>query len=112
MAETDLAYILGQQRQAEVSVLSVLDALGTVSPLHAAFANHYSKRLSSLEITQNKLQMHRAMQEKKMLTERVKADRLEEKYKDASQNHLREEEEEGLQDLLDMLNAPNQSSPR
>lgn len=112
IAGTDLAYILAQQRQAEHSVTSVLDALGTVSPLHSTFAPHYSKRLTMLEMAQKKLGMHRAAQEKKMLTERAKADRLDEKLQDANQSDVQEEEEEALQDLIDLLAASAQSSSR
>lgn len=110
IAETDLAFILGRQRQNEDSVASVLDALGAINPLHSTFANHYTKRLSSLEIMQKKLQMHRTAQEKKMLTERVKADRLEDKLKSANLDEERGDQEEDMQDLLDLLGHRGKSS--
>lgn len=105
IAQTDLAFILNRQQQADHSVSNVLDALGSISPLHSTFASHYTKRLTSLETTQKKLQMHRAAQEKKMLTERVKADRLEEKMLRASLDEERHDLEENMQDLLDMLGS-------
>lgn len=110
IAESDLALVLAEQRYADDGVVSVIGALGDFTPVNMVMADHYAKRLSSLEIKKVKLGKHRDILEKNKLTESVKADRIFEKVVAARSDEAREQEEEDLQDLIDGLSALKKSS--
>lgn len=112
LAENELAAVLSAQRYNDDSVNSVIDALGKFDPIHMVVSGHYSKRLSSLDTKKKKLDFQRGVQEKNMLTERTKANRLEERADAFKVDESREAEEEGLHDLMDILSSHNKSSLR
>lgn len=110
IADSDLALVLAEQRYTDDGVTSVVDALGNFTPVSMVMANHYVKRLSSLEVKKRKLDKHRDILERNKLTESVKADRISERVVQAQAGEAREQEEEDLQDLIDGLSARKKSS--
>ena len=112
MAETELADILSLQQNTQDSMDSVVTALGTFDPIHMVLSGHYSRRLSKLDVKQKQLLIHREIKERNMLTERAKADRMEERVQSIKMDEAREAEDETLQDLIDALGGMKKSSFR
>jgi len=112
IAETQLAGTLNELRVSQGQVESVIDAMGSADQLHNRFSGHYAKRLSNLDAHQKKLQIHRQAQEKQILTEKVKADRLEEKVFASSFDEDMQAQDTDLQDLIDALGAWKNTSSR
>ncbi len=112
MAESELADILSLQQHNQDSMDSVITALGTFDPIHMVLSGHYSRRLSKLDSKQKQLSVHREIKERNMLTERVKAERMEERVQSFKMDEARAAEDETLQDLIDALGGMKKSSFR
>ncbi len=110
VAENELAVILRERAIVDDTRSALVDALGSFSPLHTAMAQHYSKRFSGLETRDRRLTGMQAMQERRILTEKTKADRLQDQYADAAEAEGRDAEDDGLLDLIDMVMASKTGS--
>ena len=86
VAEIELAVILRERAIVDDTRTALVDALGSLSPLHQAMATHYTKRFSGLETRDRRLTGMQAMQEKRVLTEKTKADRLKDQAREAATN--------------------------
>ena len=112
VAEMELGIILRERAIAEDTRSAIVDAMVSLSPLHQAMSPHYSKRFSGIENRDRRLTGMQAMQEKRILMEKTKADRLADQARDASLVEEREAEDDGLLDLLDSaLAGKGGSSP-
>jgi hypothetical protein len=110
VAEMELAVILRERAAVDDTRTALVDALGSLSPLHQSMAMHYTKRFSGLETRDRRLTGMQAMQEKRALTEKTKADRLQEQAREAGEAEAREAEDDGLLDLIDMVMAAGSGS--
>lgn len=110
VAEIELAVILRERAIVDDTRTALVDALGSLSPLHQSMATHYTKRFSGLETRDRRLTGMQAMQEKRVLTEKTKADRLKDQARDAATAEERQAEDDGLLDLLDMVMAADRGS--
>ena len=112
VAEMELGIILRERAIVEDTRSAIVEAIGSLSPLHQAMSPHYSKRFSGIENRDRRLTGMQAMQEKRILMEKTKADRLTDQAREASLIEEREAEDDGLLDLLDSaLAGKSGSSP-
>ena len=101
MAENDLAHILRERTNLENKRDAIIAATGSLEPVHRSMAGQYARRFSGLESKSQRLETMKTMQEKRLLIEKTKADRLEESARSAASDEGRIDEDESLHDLLD-----------
>lgn len=112
MAENDLSLILREKAKLDDAREALVAAIGSLEPLHQAMSAQYTRRFSGLEAKSQRLAGMRALQEKRLLTERMKADRLDESARGAAEDEAREAQDETLLDLLEtVLQTDRDSSP-
>jgi len=111
MAENDLAHILRERANLDNKRDAIIAATGSLDPVHRSMAGQYARRFSGLESKSQRLETMKSMQEKRLLTEKTKADRLEDSVRSAASDEGRKDEDESLDDLLDaaLANKPNSS---
>lgn len=111
MAESELAF-LNRERQAVTERMeAVAEALASPKPAFQPFSRLFGAQLGRLKARDQMLTGRTQVQERRVLTEKAKADRLAEHWKDAATEERREREDEDLLDLLDRLGAtPAQAS--
>lgn len=102
LAENDLAATVRQRRELGDSMTTVMDAITSLSDLHRPFARGYAERFSRLMTTDQQLQNLQRVHESKILRERTKGDRLEDRMKEARGLEDRAAEDDAVLDLLDM----------
>ena len=107
MAESDLSTTAKRIEENTVSMDSVMDAIGSLEPVHRLFAQNYADRLSNSDKQLRGLQQ---VQEMKVMRERAKGDRLEENMKDARDHEDREADDNSIYDLIDLQFATPASS--
>ncbi|PWV95260.1 hypothetical protein DFR52_11417 [Hoeflea marina] len=105
MAENELAHTLRERMIAESSQEALIGALGSLDTVHRAMAGSYAVRFSPLEGRIRQLSGVQVMQERRVLTEKTKADRLAETAARAVESEEREAADESLLDLLDSTMA-------
>jgi hypothetical protein len=102
MAESDLG-ITGQRIEENArSMDMVMEAIGSLDPVHRLFAQNYADRFDRLSNTDKQLHGLQQVQEMKLLRERAKGDRLEENRKDARALEEREADDDAIYDLIDI----------
>lgn len=101
MAENDLANVTAARREVQNDLDAVVDAIGSLNPVHQIFASLYSVQVGRLTAKDQHLQTLQGIHENRMLRERVKAERLEEHRKQALEAETREAEDEAIYELLD-----------
>ena len=102
MAEGELAANTEQRREVEQSMEVVMDAIGSIKPIHMQFSKHYSERFGRLTTKDKQLAGVQKVLESKVLRERTKGDRLEEQMKEARELEDRERDDNAVYDLLEM----------
>lgn len=101
MAENELAHTLREQAAADAARQALIDAMGSLETVHRVMAGHYATRFTTVQGRIRTLSGVQAMQERRVLIEKTKADRLDDAARQASLQEEREEVDEGLLDLLD-----------
>lgn len=102
MAESDLG-ITGQRIEENArSMDMVMEAIGSLDPVHRLFAQNYADRFDRLSNTDKQLHGLQQVQEMKLLRERAKGDRLEENRKDARALEDRAADDDAIYDLIDI----------
>tara|TARA_R110002020_G_scaffold47500_2_gene135055 strand:+ start:2339 stop:2746 length:408 start_codon:yes stop_codon:yes gene_type:complete len=101
MTESELSRILREQVATDATQDALVDAIGSLDPVHAAMSHHYAQRFQRLSVRAQHLSGMKAVQEKRVLVEKTKADRLEEQAGEAAKNEDRLAEDETLLDLLE-----------
>jgi hypothetical protein len=113
MAEMDLAATTRLRAEVNQSKETVIEALGSIDPVHRPFGQQYAERLSRLTVKERQLEGIQQAQETKVLKERTKADRLEEGRKEARDHEDREAADNAIYELIEMtLAAPASSKLR
>ncbi|UJW76110.1 hypothetical protein [Rhizobium sp. SL42] len=110
MAESDLSTTAKRIEENTVSMDAVMDAIGSLEPVHRLFAQNYADRFDRLSNTDKQLHGLQQVQEMKVMRERAKGDRLEENMKEARDHEDREADDNSIYDLIDMQFATPASS--
>lgn|SRR5690606_3366782 len=105
MAEVELADTTRHRAKVTENMDSLLEALGSVAPVHQMFSKHYSEQYGRLRIRDNQLHNIQQFQENKVLREKTKADRLEDKMKEAREEEQREKDDNAIFELLEVIIA-------
>ena len=110
MAESDLGITAQRIDENARSMETVMDAIGSLDPLHRLFAQNYADRFDRLSNTGKQLQGLQQVQEMKLMRERAKGDRLEDSMMDARDHEERERDDDAIYDLIDLQFATPASS--
>lgn len=110
MAESDLGITAQRIEENARSMENVMEAIGSLEPLHRLFAQNYADRFDRLSNTDKQLHGLQQVQEMKLMRERAKGDRLEENMKDARDHEERERDDGAIYDLIDIKFATPASS--
>lgn len=105
MAEHELAATTQQRQEVSHSMERVIDAIGSMDPVHRLFAQHYSERFGKLAALDQHLSGVQQVHERQVRKERAKADRLEDGMRDARMQEDREADDNAIYDLLEQLLA-------
>lgn len=108
MAEVELADTTRARTEVAQSMESTLEAMSSMEPVHQTFSRHYSDRYSRLVVQDRQLEGVQHFQENKVLKEKTKADRLEDRMHIARDLEDREADDNAIYDLLEITNI---SSP-
>jgi hypothetical protein len=102
MAESDLGITAQRIEENARSMDMVMEAIGSLDPVHRLFAQNYADRFDRLSNTDKQLHGLQQVQEMKLLRERAKGDRLEENRKDARALEERAADDDAIYDLIDI----------
>ncbi len=105
VVETELAATVRQRHEIGDSMTTVIDAITSLSDMHRPFARSYAERFSRLMTRDQQLQAIQRAHETRMLKERTKGDRLEERMKEAREQEIRIADDETIYDLMDLTLA-------
>jgi hypothetical protein len=103
MAEVELADTTRHRTKINESMDHLLDALGSVEPIHQMFSKQYSEQYSRLRTRDSQLAGMQQFQENKVLREKTKADRLQDRFKQAREHEDREKDDNAIFDLLEVI---------
>jgi hypothetical protein len=106
MVEGELAETTRQRTEVGEQMDMVINAIGSMTPVHMQFSKGYSERFSRLMIKDKQLSGVQQVQETRILRERTKGDRLEEQMQEARGLEDREKEDEAVYDLLEIMLMP------
>jgi len=112
MTENELSHILREQASADATQDALVEAIGSFDPVHAAMSHQYALRFQRLSARAQQLSGMKAVQEKRVLIEKTKADRLAEQTEEAAGNEERLAADESLLDLLEASLAAKPGSTR
>ena len=101
MAENELSHTLREQVATQATQDALVEAVGSFDPVHAAMSRQYALRFQRLSARAQLLAGTKALQERRMLTEKTKADRLAEQASEAAGDEERQADDEALLDLLE-----------
>ncbi|MEM5494489.1 hypothetical protein [Hoeflea sp. AS16] len=101
MAEYELSLTLREQALTEATQDALVQAVGSFNPIHAAMSHQYAQRFQRLSAKSQLLEGAKGVQERRMLTEKTKADRLSDQADRAAEAEDRLATDETLFDLLD-----------
>lgn len=110
MAELDLADTARQRQEISAGLDRVIEALGSMDPVHRLFSQSYAERFARLSNDDRRMADVQRVQENQILRQRTKAERLEDKMIEARDHEDREAEDNALQDLIDLTFATPASS--
>lgn len=113
MAESELAATTRHRAEVAQSMEVVIEAIGSMEPVHRQFSQSYAERFGRLTLKEQQLESVQQIQENRVLKERTKADRLEEHMKEARDLEDREAADQAIYDLLEItLSSPASSKLR
>lgn len=101
MAEIDLAGTTRQRQEVAESMDAVVDALNSLDPVHRGFSRIYSGQFSRLQQTDQMLANVQQMHEMRVVRERTKGDRMEDRMREAREAEDREAADTSIYDLID-----------
>jgi len=110
MAEYDLAETARQRVEVNQSMDNVIEALGSIDPIHRAFSQSYADRFERLSTKDKQLTGIQQLHEMRLQRERAKGDRLEEGMNEALQAERREADDNAVYDIIDQKFATPASS--
>ena len=101
MAEIDLANTTRQRQEAAETMDAVADAINSLNPVHRSFSRHYSGQYSRLQQQDQMLANVQQMHEMRVVRERTKGDRMEDRMKEARDAEDRVAADDAIYDLID-----------
>ena len=101
MAEIDLANTTRQRQEAAETMEAVADAINSLNPVHRSFSRHYSGQYNKLQQQDQMLANVQQMHEMRVVRERTKGDRMEDRMKEARSAEEREAADDSIYDLID-----------
>lgn len=110
IAENDLADTTRAREEVNQSMERVIDAIGSVDPVHRIFSQNYAERFGRLTLKDQQLSGMQKLHEMRVLRERTKGDRLEDNMKDARELERRETDDDAVYDVIDQQFATPASS--
>ncbi|MGV3550708.1 hypothetical protein [Rhizobium sp.] len=102
MAENELATTTRARAELAEDLDAVVAAIGSVNPIHQRFTSIYSNQISRFTAKDQHLQTVQQIQEQKIMREKAKADRLEERAHEAREAEDAERQEKAIQELIDI----------
>jgi len=105
MAENELAATGRQIAEVSQSKERVIEAIGSMTPIHMQFSHNYATRFGKLTVREKQLADIRQAQEVRVLKERTKGDRLEDQMKQAREAEEREKDDNAIYELLEITLA-------
>lgn len=113
MAESDLAATARQRQEVNESMTSVMQAIGSLDPVHRLFAQNYADRFTRLSTAERQLAGMQQLHEMRVMRERAKGDKLDEHRLEARADEDRAADDEAIYDLVDMrFSTPASSKVR
>lgn len=112
MAEMDLAMTTQQRQEVAETMDAVASAISSLNPVHRNFSGLYAAQIGKLRQKDIMLAGVQQMHEMRIVRERTKGDRLEEKMRDARDLEEREAEDNAILDLIDQHVAYGDDSVR
>ena len=101
MAEIDLATTARQRREVAETMDVVVEAINSLDPVHRSFSRHYSGQYGKLQQQEQMLANVQEMHEMRLVRERAKGDRMEDRMKEARSAEDREAADDSIYDLID-----------
>ena len=101
IAEIDLAGTTRQRQEVAETMDVVVEAINSLEPVHRSFSHHYSGQYSRLQQQEQMLANVQQMHEMRVVRERTKGDRMEERMKEARDAEEREAADDSIYDLID-----------
>ena len=101
MAEIDLAGTARQRQEVAETMDAVAEAINSLDPVHRSFSQIYSGQFSRLQQTEQMLANVQQMHEMRVVRERTKGDRMEERMNEAREAEDREAADTSIYDLID-----------
>lgn len=101
MAEIDLASTTSQRQVIAETMDAVVDAINSLNPVHRSFSRHYSGHYSKLQQQDQMLANVQQMHEMRVVRERTKGDRMEDRMKEAREAEERTAADDSIYDLID-----------
>lgn len=112
MAETELAEANRERIAVAERIDGLVEALASPAPIHSGFSRLYGVQLGRLKTKDQLLAGRVRLREKRLLSERAKADRLAERAGEADEQERRAQEDDAVYDILDCIDALRLSSLR
>lgn len=101
MAEIDLATTTRQRREVAETMDVVVEAINSLDPVHRSFSRNYSGQYGKLQQQEQMLANVQEMHEMRLVRERAKGDRMEDRMKEARSAEDREAADDSIYDLID-----------
>ncbi|WP_337183290.1 hypothetical protein [Shinella sp.] len=101
MAEIDLAATARQRREVAETMDVVVEAINSLDPVHRSFSRHYSGQYGKLQQQEQMLANVQEMHEMRLVRERAKGDRMEDRMKEVRSAEDREAADDSIYDLID-----------
>jgi hypothetical protein len=101
LTESELAETTKTRNEVTMSMERVIDAIGSMDPVHMVFCEHYAERFGRLTNKDKQLAGVQSLLETQMLKERTKAERLEEHMREAEEQEIRELDDNAIYEVID-----------
>jgi hypothetical protein len=101
IAEIDLASTTRQRQETSETMEVVVEAINSLDPVHRSFSHHYSNQYTKLQQQEQMLANVQQMHEMRVVRERTKGDRMEDRMKEARNAEEREAADDSIYDLID-----------
>ncbi|SOC83475.1 hypothetical protein SAMN05421890_1925 [Ensifer adhaerens] len=113
IAELELAETTQRRQELSGRMEEAIEAIGSFNPIHASMKSQYAAQYGRLSGEDQHLVEVQDVQEKQILKEKAKGDRLEENWKEARSAEDREREDNAVIDLLEIrLSMPSPASSK
>ncbi len=105
MAEVELARLSEERAEIEEKIESAIDAIGSMEPVHVGLKAQYAQQFTRLSVQEKLVQARQEVQEKMVMREKAKADRLESNFRGLLSSEEREHADNEILDLVEITLA-------